>query len=108
MEKERKCPHCGSFLTDQEKCGCPGAERERRKQDSIRERIGDEAHIRLDKMPGDENFYRNIRASSTTALIQSLAVLMLLAAEMLEASVENVYAKVATVLFTDQEAVENE
>ena len=108
MGKKKRCPHCHSILEHGKKCGCPGTVREERKKEAIQKRMGDEVHIRLDKMPGTEDFSRDIRASSTTALIQGLAVLMLLAAEMTEASVENVYAKVATVLFTDREEAQQD
>jgi len=64
--------------------------------------LRDDVHIRVDKLEGREEFYREIRANSSTALIHALAVLMMLAAQMCEVSVDIIYAKVATVLFAQE------
>lgn len=106
MAEEKTCGHCGSLIRSGEECGCPGAVREAQKQAQIQKRLADEVHIRLDKVPGSDEFSRDIRASGTEALVQGLAMMMLLSAGAIGASVEAVYARVASVLFApeDQEA----
>lgn len=101
MTVENYCPHCHGVLKPGEKCGCPGAAREQKKEQAIRERSQDAVHILLEKRPGQEDFRREMEASSTTALINALAVLMLETAYLLRQPVDKVYAVVATVLFAD-------
>lgn len=106
MAETKTCGHCGSLIRSGEECGCPGAVREAQKQAEIQERMADAVHIRLEKLPGSDEFSRDIRASGTDALIRGLAMLMLLSAGVIGASVEAVYARVAAMLFApeDQEA----
>lgn len=100
MMDVKTCPHCGSPVSIGGECGCPGAARERKKLEDIRERIGDECHIRLDKTAGREDFQRDIRANCTSAVINGLAVLVMETANLIEQPLDRVYAVLATVLFS--------
>lgn len=100
MDEMNRCHHCGSLLKNGEGCGCPGAVRDAKKLEMFRERIADEVHIRLDKLPGKEDYQRDIRASGTAAVINGLAILMMETAYMIQQPLDKVYAVVATVLFT--------
>lgn len=104
MSKFKVCRHCRSVLKEGEICGCPGSRRERERREAIaRDRAGDEVHIRLDKLPGRDSYKREITASSTTAAINGLAVLIKGAAELMEQPVDKVFAVLATVLFAPAE-----
>ena len=103
MAKLKRCVHCGDVLEEGEKCGCAGAVMESQMRQGEWDPMLDDVHIRVNKQKGQEEFHREIRANSSTALIHALAVLMLLAAQMCEVSVDIIYAKVATVLFAQED-----
>jgi len=66
-----------------------------------------EVRIRISKWPKVDHFSGDIEATNTTALIEALAVLIQKAAEIIGAPVEKVYSVVATVLFAEQDGMED-
>lgn len=64
--------------------------------------LRDDVHIRVDKQGGREDFHPVIQANTSTALIHALAILIVLAAQLMEVSVDSIYARVATVLFAQE------
>lgn len=65
-----------------------------------------EVRIRISKRPRAEHYSGDIEATNTTALIEALAVLIQKAADIMGAPVDRVYAVLATVLFREPEAQE--
>ena len=67
------------------------------------ERVAEEVRITLEKLPGMDTFRREISASSTEALVNGLAALLIASAGMLEVPVSRVFVKLAKVLFSPEE-----
>ena len=65
-----------------------------------------EVRIRISKRPKVDHYSGDIEATNTKALIEALAVLMQKAAGIIGAPVDKVYAVVATVLFAEQDGME--
>ena len=103
MAKFRTCEKCGASLDHGEVCDC---EREARKQSvaykareaAIKEAVDAEVIITLEKKKGSETFRREIQASSASAALNGLAVLLKEYAKTVGVSTVQVLAILATVL----------
>lgn len=103
MAKFRTCEKCGASLGHGEVCDC---EREARKQSvaykareaAIKEAVDAEVIITLEKKKGSETFRREIQASSASAALNGLAVLLKEYAKTVGVSTVQVLAILATVL----------
>lgn len=103
MAKFRTCEKCGASLDRGEVCDC---EREARKQSvaykareaAIKEAVDAEVIITLEKKKGSETFRREIQASSASAALNGLAVLLKEYAKTVGVSTVQVLAILATVL----------
>ena len=101
MAKFRTCEKCGASLDHGEVC-----EREARKQSvaykareaAIKEAVDAEVIITLEKKKGSETFRREIQASSASAALNGLAVLLKEYAKTVGVSTVQVLAILATVL----------
>lgn len=65
-----------------------------------------EVNIRISKRPKVDHYSGDIQASNTTALIEALAILIQKAADIIGVTPDKVYSVVATVLFADQDGIE--
>lgn len=104
MAKYRTCGKCGAALDHGEICDC-GREEEARKsvayeanRAAIREAVEAEVYITLEKKKGSETFHREIRASSASAALNGLAVLLKEYAKVVGVNAVEVLALLATVL----------
>lgn len=103
MAKYKECEKCGAALDHGEVCDC---EREARKQSvaykareaAIKEAVDAEVIITLEKKKGSETFRREIQASSASAALNGLAVLLKEYAKTVGVSTVQVLAILATVL----------
>lgn len=86
----RTCPYCGDKLDPQEICECRKKEGQPHKEDkpspagtlegaeaaAYQEALAERVTITLEKMPGSETFKRSIEASSSSAALNGVAVLI--------------------------------
>lgn len=111
--KPRTCPYCGDALDPGEICKCrEKKEEEPPKEDkpsvagalegaeaaAYREAVAEKVTITLEKAPGVETFHRRIEASSSSAALNGVAVLIRELAEVLGVPVTKVLALLAVVL----------
>lgn len=107
MAKYKVCKKCGAALDHGEVCDCEREERENREQKdvlyeanqaAIREAVAAEVTITLEKKAGSETFRRKIEASSASAALNGLAVLLREYAALVGVNPVEVLALLATVL----------
>ena len=103
MAPYKTCDKCGAALDPGERCDC---ERETEEQSvaykareaAIREAVEAEVTITLEKKPGSETFRREIQASSASAALNGLAVLVREYAKVVGVNPVEVLELLATVL----------
>jgi len=105
-------PSCGTVRNDKQEriATSPAAPRndmEGRKAHKAGGAPEFEVRIRISKRPKVDHYSGDIEATSTTALIEALAVLIQKAADIIGAPTERVYAVVATLLFAESEGMED-
>lgn len=103
MAKFRTCEKCGASLDHGEVCDCKrGTERQsvayKAREAAIKEAVDAEVIITLEKKRGSETFRREIQASSASAALNGLAVLLKEYAKTVGVSTVQVLAILATVL----------
>ena len=104
MAKYRTCEKCGAALDHGEICDCGRGEKARKSvayeanRAAIREAVEAEVYITLEKRKGSETFKREIRASSASAALNGLAVLLKEYAKVVGVNAVEVLALLATVL----------
>lgn len=104
MAKYKICEKCGAALDPGEICDCGRGEKARKSvayeanRAAIREAVEAEVYITLEKRKGSETFKREIRASSASAALNGLAVLLKEYAKTVGVSTVQVLAILATVL----------
>lgn len=99
MEKfYKKCPDCGAHLDPGERCDCQDQIEHEAEDAAIREAISAHVKIVLNKESGSESYRRTIEASSTTAAMNGLAVLVREYAMLTNSPVTHVLAVLATLL----------
>ena len=82
MAKYRECEKCGAALDHGEVCDCESKGQEEKdvlyeaNRAAIREALAAEVLITLEKKAGSETFRRKIEASSASAALNGLAVLL--------------------------------
>ena len=99
MAKYKVCEKCGAALDHGEVCDC---ERENREQKDVlyeaNQAVAAEVTITLEKKAGSETFRRKIEASSASAALNGLAVLLREYAALVGVNPVEVLALLATVL----------
>lgn len=104
MAKYKVCEKCGAALDHGEVCDCERENREQKdvlyeaNQAAIREAVAAEVTITLEKKAGSETFWRKIEASSASAALNGLAVLLREYAALVGVNPVEVLALLATVL----------
>ncbi len=103
MAKFRTCEDCGAALDPGERCDCKrGDEKQsvvyKAREAAIKEAVDAEVVITLEKKKGSETFRREITASSASAALNGLAVLLKEYAKTVGVSTVQVLAILATVL----------
>ncbi len=110
--KPRTCPYCGDALDPGEICKCREQKEEPPKENkpsvagalegaeaaAYREAVAEKVSITLEKVPGVETFHRRIEASSSSAALNGVAVLVRELAGVLGVPVTKVLALLAVVL----------
>lgn len=105
----RECPCCGAYLDPGEICDCekgevavasgePGDKATEADEAAVREAIAAACKIALEKTPGSMTFSRNIEASSSSAALNGVAVLIRELAAMLGVPVTSVLAMLTVAL----------
>lgn len=103
MECFKTCEKCGASLDHGEVCDCKrGDEKQsvayKAREAAIKEALDAEVTITLEKKKGSETFKREIQASSASAALNGLAVLLKEYAKTVGVSTVQVLAILATVL----------
>ena len=111
MGKRKKRPHQQKRPYPHREIATPACELVRNDSGKRKDSKGGapefEVRIRISKRPRVDHYSGDIEATSTTALIEALAVLIQKAADIIGAPTERVYAVVATLLFQEQETEED-
>lgn len=104
MAKYKECEKCGAALDRGEVCDCESKDREEKdvlyeaNRAAIREALAAEVSITLEKKAGSETFRRKIEASSASAALNGLAVLLREYAALVGLNPVEILALLATVL----------
>lgn len=104
MAKYRECEKCGAALDHGEVCDCESKNQEEKdvlyeaNRAAIREALAAEVSITLEKKAGSETFRRKIEASSASAALNGLAVLLREYAALVGLNPVEILALLATVL----------
>ena len=102
MAKYRECEKCGAALDHGEVCDCESKEEKdvlyEANRAAIREALAAEVLITLEKKAGSETFRRKIEASSASAALNGLAVLLREYAALVGLNPVEILALLATVL----------
>lgn len=104
MAKYKECEKCGAALDPGEICDCGKQEQTGKgvayaaNQAAIREAMAAEVTITLEKKAGSDKFHRKIEASSASAALNGLAVLLREYAALIGLNQLEVLAVLATVM----------
>lgn len=104
MAKYKECEKCGAALDHGEVCDCESKNQEEKdvlyeaNRAAIREALAAEVSITLEKKAGSETFRRKIEASSASAALNGLAVLLREYAALVGLNPVEILALLATVL----------
>lgn len=104
MAKYKECEKCGAALDPGEICDCGKQEQTGKgvayaaNQAAIREAMAAEVTITLEKKAGSDKFHRKIEASSASAALNGLAVLLREYAALVGLNQLEVLAVLATVM----------
>lgn len=104
MAKFKECEKCGAALDPGETCDCMKQEQTGKgvayeaNRAAIQEALAAEVTITLEKKAGSEKFRRKIEASSASAALNALAVLIRAYAELVGLNSVEVLALLATVM----------
>lgn len=108
MAKYKECEKCGAALDPGEICDCGKQEQTGKgvayaaNQAAIREAMAAEVTITLEKKAGSDKFHRKIEASSASAALNGLAVLLREYAALVGLNQLEVLAVLATVMTVQQ------
>lgn len=104
MAKYKECEKCGAALDHGEVCDCESKDQEEKdvlyeaNRAAIREALAAEVSITLEKKAGSETFRRKIEASSASAALNGLVVLLREYAALVGLNPVEILALLATVL----------